>query len=88
MPRSLSFAITFSYFYISFLYLRYRLLYDISAIVNMKFSDLIPLKEGVFQLEEGYRQWQPERYKAVVVRFAGSETKLATKRFEDNKEVL
>lgn len=54
----------------------------------MKFSDLIPLEEGVLQLEEGHGQWQPERYEAVVIGFAGSETELAAKRFEDDEEVL
>ena len=54
----------------------------------MKFSDLIPLEEGVIQLEEGHGQWQPERCEAVMIEFAGSETELAAKRFEDDEEVL
>lgn len=88
VPRSLSFAITFSCFCASFSYLRYRPLYDISAVVNMKFSDLIFLEEGVFQLEDGHGQWQPEQCEAVVIDFAGSETELAAKRFEDDEEIL
>ncbi len=63
-------------------------MYGTSAIVNMKFSDLTRLEEGVFQLEEGHGQWQPGRCEAVVIGFAGSETELAAKRFEDDEEVL
>ncbi len=54
----------------------------------MKFSDLIPLEEGVFQLEEGHSQWYLEQYEAVVIQFAGSKTELAAKRFEEDREVL
>ena len=53
----------------------------------MKFSDLIPLKEGIFELEKGYSQWHPQ-CEMVVIQFAGSETKLSAKRFEDDEEVL
>lgn len=54
----------------------------------MKLSDLIPLEKGVFQLEAGHSQWQPEVSEAVVIEFAGSETELAARSFEDDKEVL
>ena len=54
----------------------------------MKFSDLIPLEKGVFQLEEGHGQWDPKLCEAVVIQLAGSATELAAKRFEDNEEVL
>ena len=53
----------------------------------MKFSDLISLVEGVFQLEEGYGQWNPSLCEAVVIQFAGSEIEL-TARFEDHEDVL
>ena len=54
----------------------------------MKFSELIPLKEGVFLLEEGDGQWHPNQCETVVIQFAGSETELAAQRFEDDDEVL
>ena len=54
----------------------------------MKFSDLIWLGEGVFQLEEGDGHWNPRICEAVVIQFAGSEIELAAKRFEDHEEVL
>lgn len=58
------------------------------AISKMKFSELIPLKEGVFLLEEGDGQWPPNQCETVVIQFAGSETRLAAQRFEDDDEVL
>lgn len=48
-----------------------------SAISKMEFSELIPLKEGVFLLEEGDGQWPPNQCETVVIQFAGSETELA-----------
>ena len=54
----------------------------------MKFSELIPLGGGVFQLEEGYGKWIPKLCEAVVIQFAGSEIELTAKRFEDFEEVL
>jgi len=54
----------------------------------MRFSDLVPLKEGVFQLQEGHDQWNPDQCETVVILFAGSETELAAKSLEDNEEVL
>ena len=59
-----------------------------SAISKMKFSELIPLKKGVFLLEEGDGHWHPNQCETVVIQFAGSETELAAQRFEDDDEVL
>ena len=53
----------------------------------MKFSDLNPLEEGVFQLEEGYGQWNPSLCETVVIQFARSEIELAAM-FKDDEEVL
>lgn len=60
----------------------------ICHISNMRFSDLVSLKEGVFQLREGHGQWNPELCETVVILFASLETELAAKSFEDNEEVL
>lgn len=54
----------------------------------MRFSDLVLLREGVFQLEEGHGQWNPTQCETAVILLAGSETELAAKRFEDDEEVL
>lgn len=54
----------------------------------MKFFDLIPLEEQVFQLEEDHDQWQSERCEAIVIGFASSKIELAFKRFENDEEVL
>lgn len=72
----------------SFVYSRPFSFSGTSAISNMRFSDLILLKEGVFQLEEGHGQWYPDQCEAVVIQFAGPETELSAKRFEDDDEVL
>lgn len=54
----------------------------------MKFSDLIPLANGVFQLEEGHDQWHPVQCETVIIQFAGSETEKSAKRFKNDEEVL
>lgn len=54
----------------------------------MRFSNLVLLQEGVFQLEEGHGQWNPDQCETVVILLAGSETELAAKRFEDDEDVL
>ena len=54
----------------------------------MKVSDLIALKEGVFQLEEGHWKWNTDRCEAVVLVFAGCEAKLDPNEFKDDQEVL
>ena len=54
----------------------------------MKFFELVPLKEGVFLLEEGHAQWHSNQCETVVIQFAGSETELAAQRFEDDTEIL
>ena len=54
----------------------------------MKFSELIPLKEGVFLLEEGDGQWHPGQCETVVIQVASSETQLAAQRFDDHDEIL
>ena len=54
----------------------------------MRFSDLVPLKEGVFQLEEGNGQWKPDQCETAVILFAGTETELTLQKFKDDDEVL
>ena len=54
----------------------------------MKYSDIIPLAEGVFQLEEGLGRWAPEQCETAVIAFAGCETELTPKKLEEDKEVL
>ncbi len=54
----------------------------------MKLSDLVPLMEGVFQLEEGHGEWNADQCEAVVIAFAGSEAKLDLNKFEKDQEVL
>ena len=53
----------------------------------MKLRELILLKEGIFQLEEGHGRWKPAQCELVVILFAGSETELAPNRFEDDDDV-
>ena len=50
----------------------------------MKLSDLVPLKEGVFQLEEGHGEWNPDQCEAVVTAFADSEAKLDLNKVEED----
>jgi hypothetical protein len=57
-------------------------------ICNMRFSDMVLLKTGVFQLERGHGQWNPDQCETVVILFAGSETELTPRRFEEDQEVL
>ena len=54
----------------------------------MKFSDLVLLRKGIFQLEKGYGQWNPEQCESVVILFAGTETELTSKNFKNDDEVL
>lgn len=54
----------------------------------MRFSDLIHLEEGIFQLEEGHDQWDPQQCETVVILFAGSEMERVPKKFRDDEEVL
>lgn len=54
----------------------------------MKLSDLVTLREGIFQLEKGHTDRSPERCESVVLLFAGSETQLTTQKFEKDDEVL
>lgn len=54
----------------------------------MKVSDLILLKEGVFQLEEGHGKWSTDQCEAAVIAFAGFEAKLDFTEFGDDQEVL
>ena len=48
----------------------------------MKYSNLIPLGEGGFQLEEGCRQGRAEEYEALVIEVACSEIGLAAEKFK------
>ena len=54
----------------------------------MKLSDLVPLKKGVYQLEEGHEKWNADQCEAVVIAFAGFEAKLDLNNFEKDQEVL
>ena len=54
----------------------------------MKSSDLIPLADGVFQLEKGHGEWRPIRCETVVIQFAGSKTEKPAKRCENDEKVL
>jgi len=54
----------------------------------MKYSDMTPLAEGVFQLEEGHGRRVPEQFEIAVIAFAGCETELTPKKLEEDKEVL
>ena len=54
----------------------------------MKRSDMVPLKESVFQLERGHVQWNAEQCEAAVIAFVGCETELDPKKFKEDEEVL
>ena len=54
----------------------------------MRFSDLIPLADGVFQLEEGHGEWPRAGCDAVVIQFAGAEIGLTAEKLENDGEVL
>ena len=54
----------------------------------MKSSQLIPLKEGIFELEKGREKWDIDGCEVVVIAFAGIETALDPKKLESDQEVL
>ena len=54
----------------------------------MKNSEIIPLAEGVYQLEEGHGRQVPEQCETAVIAFAGCETELTPNKLEEDEEVL
>lgn len=53
----------------------------------MKFSDLVPLELGVHELEKGHGHSVGKQFKAVLIRIAGCDAELPTKRFKESEEV-
>lgn len=60
----------------------------VSYSFNMKLSDMVPLEEGVFQLEQGHGQWNSEECESAIIASAGCETDLITKEFREDEDVL
>ena len=54
----------------------------------MKISDIIPIGDGVFQLEKGNGSWDPDTCEVVILRIAGIETELTHRQTEKEAEVL
>ena len=54
----------------------------------MRVSDLVPLEDGIFQLEKGHSNWDPDRHETAVILFAGIETEWFRKAFPSDEEVL
>jgi len=56
-------------------------------ICNIKISDLIPLQEGIYELETGHsksRLWEAD---AFVIRFGSIETELTPKKIAGDAEI-
>ena len=50
----------------------------------MKLPEMVPLEEGVFQLEQGHGQWNLEQCESAVIAFASCDNK----KFREDEDVL
>ena len=54
----------------------------------MKISDLVPLREGIYELEKGHSESRLREESTFVIHFGSIETDLTPKNIEGNAEVL
>lgn len=54
---------------------------------NMKIADLIPLQEGIYELEKGHIESRLREANAFMIRFGSIETDLTPKKIEGDAEI-
>ena len=59
-----------------------------SKIGNMKLSDLIPIQEGIYELEKGRGERSFREGDTIVIRFGSIETDLTPKKIVEDAEIL
>lgn len=57
-------------------------------IAVMKGSDIICLRPGVFQLEEGCCEWDTDETNTALMSYGGIHTELKRKAFEEEDHIL
>ncbi len=53
----------------------------------MKIADLIPLQEGIYELEKGHIESRLREANAFMIRFGSIETDLTPKKIEGDAEI-
>ncbi|KAL9127580.1 MAG: hypothetical protein Q9217_003577 [Psora testacea] len=57
-------------------------------IGNMKLSDLIPIQEGIYELEKGRSESSFREGDTIVIRFGSIETDLTPNKIVEDAEIL